>query len=679
MADEYKNHESKLISINDASLRLGIGKNILKYHIENGNIESIKGKISIDLIYEIEKQHSQYIGLIEFIQRFDSSKFEAKYSKHINKYIDYLEINNYFNIEIFSSNGLLFLIPEKDEYCIRREDIDLLSFKSQDFFMDYGLSEKEIIDNLLSKSNLDRITLLRLQEYIDIYIRNNERIRPSFTNFVRTISNIHNIDLLSHQDVIEMLDTIDTAEAKKHTVTFLNLLRETKQIQYGNILQKEKGYNSRTAYKYETFVELARIIFNIEYDKEHNLTRKALDNHTYAEMWLFLSIHYVCGWRASDICRDWVYPCLDNNNIYGINLPTLKEDILNGTIPESKYQKLSDYIITKIELSRREPKKTGDRAFGTLRAEVTPELKEHFGKLTLIAEYHNYISNDGYMRRERVPEYSNWVKCRSFFGEEIYSLIGKRNLSSSQLNKSFLQGIEFGARENGNSSLMAHMVAALARNHADITTTAIYLRDHTLTGEDAGTVLSMMMQRGVLSMYLYRILLEAFPDSFNMLSVKEQTELIKEIPITAFELETAGVGLIAGIREKEALIQGNVKGSTQILKAMYEIGNGHGRSKVNGVFCLKSALGYVCDYPTHDCIANLCPYHVFTSQGIPSLISIIKDYNDKYMDTGDSKYIEVLKQDIIPNFKQVLENLRDFMNYSDYQTVRKMIRESIDE
>jgi hypothetical protein len=182
MADEYKNHESKLISINDASLRLGIGKNILKYHIENGNIESIKGKISIDLIYEIEKQHSQYIGLIEFIQRFDSSKFEAKYSKHINKYIDYLEINNYFNIEIFSSNGLLFLIPEKDEYCIRREDIDLLSFKSQDFFMDYGLSEKEIIDNLLSKSNLDRITLLRLQEYIDIYIRNNERIRPSFTN-----------------------------------------------------------------------------------------------------------------------------------------------------------------------------------------------------------------------------------------------------------------------------------------------------------------------------------------------------------------------------------------------------------------------------------------------------------------------------------------------------------------
>ena len=64
------------------------------------------------------------------------------------------------------------------------------------------------------------------------------------------------------------------------------------------------------------------------------------------------------------------------------------------------------------------------------------------------------------------------------------------------------------------------MVASFARNHSNIDTTAIYLKDHGLTGESAEIVLYMMMQRGVFSVSLYNVLITAYPGAFERLSAK---------------------------------------------------------------------------------------------------------------------------------------------------------------
>ena len=48
-------------------------------------------------------------------------------------------------------------------------------------------------------------------------------------------------------------------------------------------------------------------IFNADYIAEHNMIKKALDNHLYAEMWLYLAIFFCCGWRAQDVCNGWRY------------------------------------------------------------------------------------------------------------------------------------------------------------------------------------------------------------------------------------------------------------------------------------------------------------------------------------------------------------------------------------
>ena len=241
--------------------------------------------------------------------------------------------------------------------------------------------------------------------------------------------------------------------------------------------------------------------------------------------------------------------------------------------------------------------KTG---FGKLRSEIVPELRTFFGKLILIAEYHHITSGEGYMNSHRTAMYRNWVTCRDFFGDDVFAITGKHSFSSRRLNKSYLQGLEQSARDNGNTTLVAHVVASFARNHANIDTTAIYLKDHGLTGESAEVVLYMMMQRGVFSVSLYNVLIAAYPKAFEKLSAKEQTAIMEKIPLSAYELETVGTSFIASDRMAEVLAEGKTEEPKEILRAMFAVAQGKGKAKDAGIYCKKKALGFCCENPTYE-------------------------------------------------------------------------------
>ena len=221
-------------------------------------------------------------------------------------------------------------------------------------------------------------------------------------------------------------------------------------------------------------------------------------------------------------------------------------------------------------------------------------------------------------------------------------------------------------------------MASLARNHANIDTTAIYLRDHGLTGENADVVLYMMMQRGVFSVSLYNTLIAAYPDAFEKLPAKEQTAIMEKIPLSAYELETLGTSLVASDRVTEVFAQGSTEEPKEILKAMFTIAQGKGKSKDAGIYCKKKALGFCCANPMYEsCIANLCPYHVFTNNGIPALVKVIKDYRDKELITGNKKYGIALKTKIIPAFQNVINAIIKEMSEQDKAGTKKLIEEAL--
>ena len=663
-----------LITIYKAARSLGIKVEVILYQIDTGNIEASDGMIYESICKKISQQQATYIGVKTFLKKHDSDKFESRYVKNRNKYIDFLENNAYFGIEIVEPENILFEIPEREDFYITKEDAQFLEYKSEQFFMEFGLTEEEKVRQIICRSKGHSLSTEYIRKYL-IYIEDEENIyTPSLTAFVRTIFDMSDIKQLTDEDIISAIDEANTVRTKILLTDFFKYVAKYESVKYHNIERKKKGGDSEPAHSYEDFIRLAKILFNTDYDKQHNLTLKALENSKYAEIWLFLSCHYICGWRSSDICNRWIYPDFkSNDNPFGIIIDTLKEDILNENITDETYEKVALYTIRRIEMANNVPQKTG---FGKMRSEIVPELRAFFGKMILIAEYHHITSGEGYMNSHRAAMYRNWVICRNFFGDDIFTITGKHSFSSRRLNKSYLQGLEQAAKDNGNTTLVAHVVASFARNHSNIDTTAIYLKDHGLTGESAEIVLYMMMQRGVFSVSLYNVLITAYPGAFERLSAKEQTAIMEKIPLSAYELETVGTSLIASERMADIFMEGKTEEPKEILMAMFNIAQGKGRAKDAGIYCKKKALGFQCENPTYEsCVANLCPYHVFTSDGVPTLVKIIKNYQIKELSTGNKKYGIALKTKIIPAFQDIINAIVKEMSEEDKAGIKTLIEE----
>ena len=660
------------MTIVEASRFLKIHIDELYEHIESGTVICKDGYIKKEFLNEIKNLRERNISIVDYLKKYDNERFQSKFSKNREKYIDFLEENDYFGLQILEPEKLLFITSKTYEFYISKEDIAFLDYKSQKFFDNYGLSEKEKISKIISKTKSHIYTKKYLRLFIKQLSDEDNLYTPSLTEFVQIIFEMPDILQVNDNDILTALESLDTKKAKKLLIDFFSYGLSQDQMKYHSIKFKKNEGNSVKAYSYDEYITLAKILFNETYDKDHNLTQRALENSTYAEMWLFLSCHYVCGWRSSDICTYWVYPNLTNNdNPFNLNVYTLKEDILQNNIDESVYKQIALYSIRRIEMSYNIPQKTGK---GKLRSEIVPELQTFFGKLILIAEYHHINSGEGYMKAYRTSKYRNWILCKEFFGEDIFSITGKQSISSLRLNKSYLQGMELTARENGNSSLVSHVIASYARNHTNINTTLIYLKDHGLTGEKAEIVLFMMMQRGVFGVSLYHALLTAFPHAFESLTMQEQTSLMEKFPLSAFELESLGSVFSATEDIAEELSKANTDLPMIVLKSMLAIGQGKGKAKDKGIFCIKKALGYSCEYPLYEsCLANLCPYFVFTRDGIPALINVIKNYAEKAQTR--KKYEIALKKYIIPAFQYVINEISKEMSAREQASTRKLIEE----
>ena len=175
------------------------------------------------------------------------------------------------------------------------------------------------------------------------------------------------------EDLFGAIESAGTRKARELLVNFFNYTAAHEDVAYHVVELKKAEESSVAAYPYADFIRLAKVLFNEAYDTDHGLTAKAVETAIYAETWLFLACHYVCGWRASDICQRWVYPNLkDDANPFGINTETLKKDILSGSIPDSTYDSIALYVIRRIEMAFNVPGKTGQ---GKLRSAIMPALR----------------------------------------------------------------------------------------------------------------------------------------------------------------------------------------------------------------------------------------------------------------------------------------------------------------
>ena len=254
---DAKEKKDNLITVYKAAQSLGIKAEVLQYQIDAGNIDSVEGMVYESVCDKISEQQATYIGIKAFLQNHNSDRFESKYVKNRNKYIDFLEDNAYFGIEIVEPDNILFDLPEREDFYITREDAQMFEYKSEQFFEEFGLTEEEKVRWIINHSKGHPLTTEYIKKYL-IYIEDEDNIyTPSLTAFVRTIFDMSDIKKLTDEDIVSAIENADAVRTKNLLTDFFKYVAKYETVKYHNVELKKKESDSEPAYPYQfrsTFV-----------------------------------------------------------------------------------------------------------------------------------------------------------------------------------------------------------------------------------------------------------------------------------------------------------------------------------------------------------------------------------------------------------------------------------------
>lgn len=644
-----------------------------KISVSNGLIEESASK-------RILEERRRYISLAEYAGTKVSSSFSGKRGDRV-KLLAYLEDNRFFGVRHLDFSEIL-MGTKVDCVYFERFDLPFLEECLEEFFEGFSITGKDRICRMLAEvRNTHPVTCRLLEEFTEVQMDGRDDYPPSYVAFVRAMTILSDLPDLETEEIKEYLKKDLSVSCIEYIVRFLNYCRTKISVRYGDIALKTFHGNRIPSYANETYYKLMRCVFNSSYIDDHQMIEKAMENHLYAEAWLYISLFAACGWRAADVCKGWKYLRLHERKetLFGIERSTLHYDILYDRIPDKVYEDVCLYCISGVEAYGQLPGKTSLLDPTPLRVMILPELRTFYGMLTLIGEAHMLRSGDGYMKPERVSRYQNKVLLKAFFGPEIVEILHGENIQSRRLNKVFLQGTEDAARKNGNSGLMAALVAGYGRNHTSLDTITHYLNDHQFNGETAEMVIYFVMERGVFGFLYYQTLLLAFPDAMKKLPMKKQNELITMMDEKPLELELKQAEIVQQRYIQEQYKKGNKEAVYQMMETMLEIAQNRGKAKDEGLYCLKRAKGEACCHPEYEsCLAGCCPNMVFTAMALVPLLKVLKSCMKEA--ENDIKARAVLDEVMIPFYQDIINRLARTTNMDKAKGngIRKIMKEVLD-
>lgn len=423
-----------------------------------------------------------------------------------------------------------------------------------------------------------------------------------------------------------------------------------------------------TAYSIEAFSLMAYIVLNPESWKDNQLIEKAVKHRRYADLWLFSALHFICALRTTDIIR--------------LPIPELPYDpddlrtmISNGSFPEKDAYSLTFELQYRCRMR-------GERPHKTLKKGISPEIKLFIPE-SLHVPLGLIMAVSLSFREKGDPFVSTDFTLQDimrFFGEDFARASGYRAFKSRRANKSYLQGIEAVADDiAGNPK--GYMLASLARSHkggigklAEITD--VYLRDAKFTGEDPSFVLKEMYERGVFG-FIPCMLLEMHQgNSYQSLSIKGQTAMIKELGMSAWQIESVAAALAASYHQAGDIVKSTLReaGGEHCLEAtLQNLASGCAVSKADEFLCLRRAAGLECLNPGYaSCMG--CGYEIYTKSALHMLVKEYTRMNHLLRESADSTRIrDILKKFIIPSILQIFQSVSLLYPEADMDILQKIV------
>lgn len=449
----------------------------------------------------------------------------------------------------------------------------------------------------------------------------------------------------------------------------------------------QRRVSENGAYDIEEYLELLYYLFNEDYINENEMYKKAASDKNYADTWLYMCMHFMRAIRNPDLQRIG-HPELT------MSPQEVLTKVLNDSFPDEDARITVFSITWRLAVLPLNPRKT-ERFQGvpSIKLTIPESLEVHMGKLLAICESHFLISG----QEKDVPLIriiGDYERINRYMGEDIGVLFLMSNFRSRGIHKSYLQGIymlsdEILDDDSDEFNVKGYILAALARSHKGsfaefAQTTVVYLKDAKFSGLTPEFVARELFERGVLSLVPSMLMKILTNNSFNKLSIKDQTRILKELNISPYEAEKA-VRLVETTRDntseaiKSMLLEDEIS-PDKILMILHRIGGGYAVSKCDELLCVMTAMKKNCPYADRrSCFG--CKYEIGTKSVIFAMVSeykrLLKISKESTSELERNKSIHIINTVVLPLLKEVLTCLQDNYGEDAYKAYERIVKENL--
>lgn len=588
-------------------------------------------------------------------------------------------------IKFLEDNNWLSIIPcfvkddsGKETLCITVDDARRIADNVLVYLqgLDMSIEEKNTFLLERMRTKFPQTTFL-LQKYIS---ENSLEIESVYCilDFILVFLQ-KDIFLYTNEDATKFIRDVCTQLTVKdgnHICDFLIWVQKKRKTAYSQsfVLNRRRESLTKSAYSKEKYIELLYYLFNPEYIRENNFYLKAVQSKKMIDIWLYLSLHFICALRDTDLAQI-PHP--------RIKMPpdTILKAVEEGTFTKSEALNVINTVEWQLRNLPRNPSKTSRYSnVANIKITIPESIKEHFGVLFAIAEAHHQLSPQS--TSALIRPIKDYESISRYLGDEIGELFLEEDFACRSANKSYMQAIEMLADDILESQDITHakgyMLAALARSHKGsygefAKTTEIYLKDTKFSGYSPEFIAKELFERGVCSFVPSMLLRMITDNAYDKLSITKQTQLIKELKMTAGQIENT-ISLIEDtmvaakniVDEIVDINQDDAKRKATILRILHNIGCGKAISKNDDCLCLMTAMEKRCPYPDQgQCIG--CSYEIHTKATIYVLSSEFKRLitlrNNAQTSLLQNKYTGLLKETVLPALNEIFICIKE--NYGE--------------
>lgn len=596
------------------------------------------------------------INLVDYIDKL-ASDYNIKDTEFKLNLSAFLVKNKWFGIKITLESGNILVDESQlkkksvliDEFCrnYNKSSIDKFDILFNDF-------AKQFPDT--AKYFQKYSTSAKLNTEVSYYI-----LDFMLTNLVGELYNSNDREI---EDLLNIAHTVLSKMYCDLMADYINWLRNKRKTVYRNIYYvnsySDRAKNSE-AYQPNEYLKILYYLFNHDYIVDNNMYVEAAQSKNYVDTWLFLSLHFLCALRNTDLIR------IPHPRLVSSPADTLNQ-VASGTFSAADAKIVLNSVVWHLDAIMLRPNKTSRiSGISTVKFHVPTTLEAHIGTLFAIAEAHFRLKSLD-SEEPLIRIITSYEAINRYMGNDIGDLFLEADFRSRAANKSYLQMVELlsddilGVTEDFH--VKGYILAALARSHKGsygdfAKTTSIYIKDAKMSGYTADIVARELFERGVLSCNSSMLLKMITNGEYQKLSVENQTKLIKKLNMSPLDIEQSVATMKNNLNRSVAVVDNIYKNLSKekILTILHRIGSNQAASKCDGCLCIITAQGKLCPYPDNaNCIA--CEYEISTKTTLYLMVQEYHRLNKLYKTTTNdiekARYKYMAQTVIIPAINDML-------------------------